>query len=175
MFKLTVLCVCVGTIYGYPPFALNIPNGKIVPNPCPGYEGSSWTLVGHRFPDRPQFLREQGILKKKLVAQGLNTMDMSISLLNVFGEAYKNASLSWLGVCQEDSDGDGLTNGQELGDPNCQFTPRTPGTATPIASIGTPIGHPGICDNSQSDMPNCIAPMSEICPRAPPVASLPVV
>ncbi|XP_062608835.1 temptin-like [Saccostrea cucullata] len=168
MLKLTVLCVCVATIYGYPSFLSYIPNGHMVPNPCPGYEGTYWTLVGHRFPVRRQFFQEQSDIRKKLVAQGLNAMDMSVSLLNLFGEAFKNATFSWLKICQEDSDGDGLTNGQELGDPNCEFP-------APTARLVNPMGHPGICDNTQADMPNCLAPKADICPKAPVRNSLPVV
>lgn len=40
-------------------------------------------------------------------------------------------------VCQADSDGDGLTNGQELGDPDCLWTPGT------LPARTTSITHPG--------------------------------
>ena len=40
-------------------------------------------------------------------------------------------------LCQKDSDGDGRTNGEELGDPSCTWVPG----ATP--EITTGITHPG--------------------------------
>jgi dopamine beta-monooxygenase len=40
-------------------------------------------------------------------------------------------------LCRMDSDGDGKTNGQELGDPNCLWTEET------IPDYVTGITHPG--------------------------------
>ena len=42
-----------------------------------------------------------------------------------------------MALCKEDSDGDGMTNGQELGDPNCVWTEGT------IPSRTDNITHPG--------------------------------
>ncbi|TMW56962.1 hypothetical protein Poli38472_002887 [Pythium oligandrum] len=40
--------------------------------------------------------------------------------LNVFGDAFKHAGLIWnQELCRGDADGDGQTNGEELGDPCC--------------------------------------------------------
>ena len=40
--------------------------------------------------------------------------------LNVFGKAFKVHNYEWThGLCMEDSDGDGESNGLELGDPCC--------------------------------------------------------
>ncbi|RLN44133.1 hypothetical protein BBJ28_00010612 [Nothophytophthora sp. Chile5] len=42
---------------------------------------------------------------------------------NEFGVAFNNVGLQWtVALCQADSDGDGQTNGQELGDPCCEWT-----------------------------------------------------
>ena len=39
--------------------------------------------------------------------------------LNPFGEDFDDEKYKWTKkLCEEDSDGDGFTNGQELGDPN---------------------------------------------------------
>ncbi|XP_062608799.1 temptin-like [Saccostrea cucullata] len=160
MLKLTVLCICVGIIYGYPSFLSNIPNANKVKNPCPGYENTPWKLLGHRFPNRVLFHRGQAAEKQALIDQGESIAGRSFPLLNVFGEAYKSANFQWALICNLDSDGDGLSNGAELGDPNCVF------------ASGTPIGHPGICDNKQSAMPNCVSPMNEVCPP-PPSQSIP--
>ncbi|GMF16336.1 unnamed protein product [Phytophthora lilii] len=45
------------------------------------------------------------------------------SATNAFGKAFADAGKSWTsGLCQADTDGDGQTNGQELGDPCCEWT-----------------------------------------------------
>ncbi|KAL3662953.1 hypothetical protein V7S43_011899 [Phytophthora oleae] len=45
------------------------------------------------------------------------------SATNAFGNAFADAGKSWTsGLCQADTDGDGQTNGQELGDPCCEWT-----------------------------------------------------
>lgn len=52
-------------------------------------------------------------------------------------QAYSASGRSWLAICNEDSDKDGKTNGEELGDPNCVWRPgQTPD--------GNAIGHPGM-------------------------------
>jgi hypothetical protein len=43
----------------------------------------------------------------------------------------------WAAVCSLDSDGDGLTNGQELGDPTCTWKVGDP------SPNGTNLSHPG--------------------------------
>ncbi|GLE01939.1 hypothetical protein PINS_up010777 [Pythium insidiosum] len=58
--------------------------------------------------------------------------------LNDFGEAFSNAGQKWtVELCKADSDGDGQTNGQELGDPCCEWT--TGGTTR----YSTGVSHPG--------------------------------
>ncbi|GMF33874.1 unnamed protein product [Phytophthora fragariaefolia] len=65
------------------------------------------------------------------------------SATNAFGSAFADAGKSWtLGLCQADTDGDGQTNGQELGDPCCEWsigaTPRwTSGVSHPSDSSKT--------------------------------------
>ncbi|GAB9471456.1 unnamed protein product [Globisporangium polare] len=49
-------------------------------------------------------------------AEGMNGV-------NDFGKAFKKAGNAWtVALCQADTDGDGFTNGQELGDPCCTWT-----------------------------------------------------
>lgn len=67
--------------------------------------------------------------------------------LNAFGKAFNKAGKQWTKeLCQADSDGDGQTNGQELGDPCCVWTsgavPRltnssAPGDATKMGNSTT--------------------------------------
>lgn len=42
-------------------------------------------------------------------------------------------------LCQKDSDGDGVSNGEELGDPNCEW--QRGGTPQRAAK-----SHPGVCE-----------------------------
>lgn len=58
---------------------------------------------------------------------------------------YNHQTPIWANVCQLDSDGDGATNGEELGDPGCTWhpgdpnpagTPSKPGDATSVPGAG---------------------------------------
>lgn len=74
---------------------------------------------------------------------------------NDFGKAFKSAGKEWtVALCQADSDGDGMTNGYELGDPCCEFTSgssdwrgkRTTGLTQPgIANTGAEITTTHVC------------------------------
>eukprot|EP00117_Sycon_ciliatum_P005020 scpid51565/ scgid9140/ Dopamine beta-hydroxylase; Dopamine beta-monooxygenase; Soluble dopamine beta-hydroxylase len=103
----TFICAC----NGFKHFQLEIPNGDNVEHPCK--PNTQWMGVGH--------LQEQGGGPR-----------------NVFGEAFDQAGKKWTkALCQMDSDGDGQTNGAELGDPNCVWTKG----ATPFRT--TALTHPG--------------------------------
>ena len=43
-------------------------------------------------------------------------------------------------MCEKDSDGDGWTNGQELGDPDCTWRPGFNNPELPFGDVGK---HPG--------------------------------
>ena len=61
---------------------------------------------------------------------------------NVFGLAFAANNHTWdATLCSLDSDGDGFTNGEELGDPNCTWRPLT------IPARRTDISHPGFADS----------------------------
>ena len=76
-------------IDGFRSFLKKIPNGERVPHPCKS--NTIWTGVGH--------LNDFGGGKR-----------------NPFGLAFKNAGYKWTkALCQEDSDKDGKSNGDELG------------------------------------------------------------
>merc|ERR1719453_1838938 len=61
---------------------------------------------------------------------------------NQFGIDFHNNNYKWTKVlCRMDSDGDGMTNGMELGDPDCKWKK---GKGPP--SRTTDITHPGIPD-----------------------------
>jgi hypothetical protein len=57
--------------------------------------------------------------------------------LNDFGKDFESAGNAWtVSLCEQDSDGDGQTNGQELGDPCCEWT--TGATPRRTSSISHP-------------------------------------
>lgn len=98
----------------YPDYQTRIPNGNRVRHPC--VEGQAWLGVGHTSP-----------------AGGGDR--------NPFGVDFNKHSLKWTReLCGKDSDGDGRTNGEELGDPSCTW--REGHTPTKSQNIT----HPGICE-----------------------------
>jgi len=104
----SVSVVVVVVVDASPVYQVRIPNGALV-----AHDGQSWPAVGHTSP------------------QGAPT-------LNDFGVAFQSAGHAWtVDLCRQDSDGDGLTNGQELGDPDCIWAPGQTPTRT------TDITHPG--------------------------------
>ncbi|XP_070190209.1 peptidyl-glycine alpha-amidating monooxygenase A-like [Littorina saxatilis] len=109
-----LLVLCVSGVLSYGSFRLKIPNGDHVPHPCkPNF---IWHGVGHKN------------------AQGGGSR-------NPFGLDFASNGQNWTAaLCRLDSDGDGLTNGQELGDPDCVWTPGS------IPPRTTNISHPGVCD-----------------------------
>ena len=99
-----------------------IPNGRNVPGAA-GIAGGAWHAVGHDTP-RPQE-------HPAYVLDGFPR--------NPFGEHFKEHGFEWTPeLCRLDSDDDGLTNGQELGDPQCVWRQGD----EPYRSFN--ISHPGV-------------------------------
>lgn len=111
--KLTLLLLCVAGSTARPQYADLIPNGKSVPHPGP--QGGIWAGVGH-----------------ENAAGG--------GPLNPFGEAFMANGFEWTtALCEADSDGDGRSNGVELGDPNCEWE-------VGVEPAEPSLSHPGIAD-----------------------------
>ena len=101
-----------------------IPNGRNVPGVA-GIAGGEWHAVGHVAP-RPQEYA---------------TYILGGFPRNDFGRDFMSAGRQWtVSLCRMDSDGDGLTNGQELGDPHCIWRPG--GQPTRMHNLS----HPGMDD-----------------------------
>jgi len=65
--------------------------------------------------------------------------------VNQFGNDYKNVGENWAQLCLIDTDGDGFTNGEELGDPDCTWRVGDANPALisdPTDSLSVP-GNPG--------------------------------
>ncbi|OWF48547.1 DBH-like monooxygenase protein 1 [Mizuhopecten yessoensis] len=108
---LTIVSPCC--VLGYSTFQTRIPNGGIIRDPCDGE--TIWQGVGHQ-----------------AVGGG--------GPRNPFGLDFYNNEKKWnRTLCEMDSDGDGISNGAELGDPLCVWTPGS-------NPANTPTGHPGLCE-----------------------------
>uniref|UniRef100_A0A383VWF0 Uncharacterized protein n=1 Tax=Tetradesmus obliquus TaxID=3088 RepID=A0A383VWF0_TETOB len=71
-------------------------------------------------------------------------------LRNKFGQDFAAAGHTWTKeLCQADSDGDGYSNGEELGDPNCTWKKGQPLPA----SSGSSISHPGLKSSVPRPLP----------------------
>lgn len=83
---------------------------------------------------------------------------------NDFGEDFLTAGLEWTKeLCEADSDGDGLTNGQELGDPCCIWSVNSSDT-TSLRRRN--LSNPGD-SSSTNDAPGCEPPADEASNVAP--------
>ena len=115
------LAACTDQTAAFPFFRERIPNGFSVPNPGP--QGGIWAGVGH------------------LATGGGGPR-------NSFGLDFVAAGAQWtVELCQKDSDGDGRSNGVELGDPDCVWTPGAQ-PAQPATS------HPGVVDQPTNVLPD---------------------
>lgn len=104
-FFTSIILLLSGTLFanscmGFPAFMASIPNGNRVP--CPD------DMLG---------CTRNGLCE----GVGHNTCQGGSLPLNPFGEALRESTYSWEQICTLDSDGDGWTNGLELGDPCCLF------------------------------------------------------
>eukprot|EP00127_Corallochytrium_limacisporum_P007473 Clim_evm18s252 gene=Clim_evmTU18s252 len=124
--KISVLApVFFGLVHGHLNYLPQFPNGALVLNPK---DNSAWVAVGHNAPD-------------------------GTGGLNPFGEDFTRfhalTGSGWsLYLCLSDSDGDGQTNGHELGDPCCEWVEN----GKPFRMDN--ISHPGL-DNSMTHAPPC--------------------
>mmetsp|Transcript_37521 Transcript_37521/g.105956 ORF Transcript_37521/g.105956 Transcript_37521/m.105956 type:complete len:572 (+) Transcript_37521:85-1800(+) len=116
LFMLAAACQLLATAPAadaFSPYAEKIPNGHQVPLP----DGS------------PGFCRGVGHLD----CNGGGDR-------NPFGKDFAAASHQWTAdLCRKDSDGDGFSNGQELGDPCCRWTPGSKDDNV----LGSDVSHPG--------------------------------
>mmetsp|Transcript_120494 Transcript_120494/g.351957 ORF Transcript_120494/g.351957 Transcript_120494/m.351957 type:complete len:614 (-) Transcript_120494:395-2236(-) len=118
---------------GYPSYRNHVPNGLRVACP-PDAQGC-----------RPG---DTGAGEPASVCSGLGhaTCAGADLPLNPFGQALKNADFRWSeALCNADSDGDGFTNGEELGDPCCVW--REGDAASAYMASMSPT-HPGFASHA---------------------------
>ncbi|CAE8590594.1 unnamed protein product [Polarella glacialis] len=116
-------------VNAFPSFRTRVPNGFRVT--CP--TGAQGCLPGNTSAGQPDSICN-GI--------GHRTCAGATLPLNPFGLALEKYNYTWTReLCEEDSDSDGLTNGEELGDPCCLWEDYD----TPSAYTGTfAASHPGV-------------------------------
>ena len=99
------------SVLAHPNFRFRIPNGERIP--CPVVDGvveEVGCVDGWR-EDMP---------KRVCPGIGHRTCSGGSLPLNAFGTAWADAGFEWTKeLCEADSDGDGKTNGEELGDKYC--------------------------------------------------------
>lgn len=119
-----IVITMVSYIQSYPSYLDEIPNGYNVKyKPCAEDDPVSWLAVGH-------------------VQKQASDTDR-----NKFGERFAYYNNTWtLELCNEDSDLDGVTNGVELGFTCTQSNIDTWADNPTSLTLGTPTGHPGICE-----------------------------
>ncbi|WAR31632.1 DOPO-like protein, partial [Mya arenaria] len=106
---------------GWKSLLQRIPNADYVTNPCD--PAQPWEGIGHENP-------------------------AGYGARNQFGIDFKKHGMAWNpSICATDSDGDGRTNGEELGDKDCTWSPINNVT---LATAG--VTHPGICEPLGSDI-----------------------
>jgi dopamine beta-monooxygenase len=106
----SLMVLFLDVAWAIPSYRSRIPNGFNVVGP----DGSSWSAVGHLTPNTG-------------------------SSINAFGQDFKANGFQWTeALCKMDSDGDGRSNGKELGDPDCVWSEGM----EPMFTVN--ITHPGI-------------------------------
>lgn len=138
-----------------PSFGTKIPNGERVPCPSSavlsGCTASGFCFgLGH--PNCGGFRQEDKIVIEENNNNNNNGSTSSISL-SPFGEDWKKNGFVWTKeLCELDSDQDGYTNGDELGDPCCVWSVSgtTATTTTPMLDSmeGFIPSHPGMKDDT---------------------------
>ncbi|WAR31784.1 DOPO-like protein, partial [Mya arenaria] len=101
---LPAACMLLTSVHAYQSFKAGIPNGDSVPHPC--NSSRMWEGVGH---------------ENKAGGGARNPFGMDF---DANGKVWNST------ICGMDSDGDGRTNGEELGDPDCVCEPMTSSTCS---------------------------------------------
>jgi hypothetical protein len=70
---------------------------------------------------------------------------------NLLPGPVQQTDVDWSGLCPADSDGDGRSNGEELGDPDCNWVEGQPPDSTSASNPGVPNAGAGSCGNGQLD------------------------
>uniref|UniRef100_K3X113 Temptin Cys/Cys disulfide domain-containing protein n=1 Tax=Globisporangium ultimum (strain ATCC 200006 / CBS 805.95 / DAOM BR144) TaxID=431595 RepID=K3X113_GLOUD len=97
--------------------------------------------------------------------------------LTAFGEDFAVAGHKWTkALCEKDSDGDGQTNGQELGDPCCAWTLKTYQRVEWIKGVSSPADATKTSDPALWVKINCTTvnadSVSTTAPKSAPTPSL---
>lgn len=129
------------TATALPSFGTKIPNGERVPCPPDETEASegctpSGFCFGLGHPSCGGFQPEN------------RDSDTGAISLNPFGDDWRATGFKWTAeLCGLDSDGDGYTNGEELGDPCCTWVAGSSEGANPVPIEAFVPSHPGLASH----------------------------
>eukprot|EP00741_Cyanophora_paradoxa_P002808 tig00000630_g2727.t1 len=170
--SILVLLYLASTAHAWQWYQSDIPNGANVKR-----NGVAWAAVGH--------LRSTG---KAARAAGRAPADRRLTGvgrqggLDNFGNAFKQNGNSWTAaLCKADSDGDGYSNGWELGDPCCTWSlGRAPSRTSDISDPGLASSRPtsagcvasAVATPSPSPTPRPAAAATTAAPAPTPLASV---
>jgi hypothetical protein len=91
-----------------------------------------------------------------------------VPAVDAFGTAFRQAGRKWtLALCRADSDNDGISNGRELGDPDCTWTRANPSATTLLTAISDP--------GNRASVPVVTPPPPTPQPTLPPTTGNPTV
>ena len=109
----------------HPSYLDLIPNGRLV-----YHQHSVWHAVGHTHAWMHNVTYAPTMLSARFALSGFNRND--------FGRDFARLGRRWSdALCRADSDGDGMSNGMELGDPECVWSVGMQPSRT------APVSHPG--------------------------------
>lgn len=142
------------------PFAVRLPSSDTLSLRCVAVVAwltAAFTLLASAKPDYQNLIPNGNLVKRNGVAWPsvghlVSTASAGSSANNQFGLDFAAASHIWTAAfCKTDSDGDTFSNGEELGDPYCEWTVDNRGT-TVRSFRNTDISHPGFADSVPSDV-----------------------
>jgi hypothetical protein len=138
-------------VLAMPSFGLRIPNGEQVPCSSSTSEEEEEVAAGCSRQGYCLGLGHHhcgGVQPDDVTSN--STTETRLVSLNPFGEDFKTANYEWTPtLCLHDSDQDGVTNGEELGDPCCTWFPGQVNSTTMEALFdGWVPTHPGIPNDS---------------------------
>ncbi|XP_033743289.1 temptin-like [Pecten maximus] len=125
-----LVITCIACVLSFATYTVRIPNGENVTYTNCNNEEIVWQQVGH-------------VANEHIQGDPFDR--------NAFGKAFYNANRAWtVQLCSDDSDGDGISNGEELGFPSCSSSDVMKWHTKPESVLLTkPSGHPGICEPNE--------------------------
>ncbi|XP_062603501.1 temptin-like [Saccostrea cucullata] len=121
VFIFVVNAVSILCVFSYPGYLANLPVNE-VPFLCRNGSNEEHTYS-------IKYIGHEVCVDKKVITGIFHER-------NIFGSHFSWNDQDWTKLCQMDSDDDGRSNGVEMGDPNCEWTPNSNVTLTAVSHPG---------------------------------------